>query len=95
MAGCDPALGTHNTWRGDPVEAGPTPTLYHSEGSYYSQLARLALVEKGAPWRSRLMDLHTQLEQARSRAPAAPNHPAPRQRRSASAALPPASRAGV
>jgi glutathione S-transferase len=48
------------------VERSPVPTLYHSEGSYYSQIARLALVEKGAPWKSRLMELHGALEQARA-----------------------------
>jgi hypothetical protein len=68
MSSLDPALGSHNTWRGDAVARAPVPTLYHSEGSYYSQVARLCLVEKGLPWKSRLLDLHSvALEQARAR----------------------------
>lgn len=66
MASVDPALGSHNAWRGDLVESGPTPTLYHSEGNYHSQVVRLALVEKGATYRSRLLDLTSLLEQARA-----------------------------
>ncbi len=66
MSRHDKALGTANAWRGPRVERSPVPTLYHSEGSYYSQIARLALVEKGAPWKSRLMELHGALEQARA-----------------------------
>jgi hypothetical protein len=66
MSALDPALGTHNSWRGDKIERSPVPTLYQSEGSYYSQLARLCLVEKGLPWKSRLLDLHSvALDQAR------------------------------
>ena len=67
MSALDPALGAApNSWRGDAVERAPVPTLYQSEGSYYSQLARLCLVEKGLPWKSRLLDLHSvALDQAR------------------------------
>jgi hypothetical protein len=65
QAAIDPAITTHYAWRGDPVARSAVPTLYYSEGSYFSQVARLCLVEKGAPWKSRLMDLHTLMEQAR------------------------------
>lgn len=65
MAAVDPALGTAAPWRGDHVRRHTTPTLYYSEGSYYSQLARLALRERGTAFKSRLMDLHTHMEQVR------------------------------
>ena len=67
MSALDPALGTHNLWCGDAIARGTVPTLYQSEGSYHSQVARLGLTEKGAKWKSRLMDLHSaELEQARA-----------------------------
>jgi len=47
------------------VQRGPGITLYCAEGSFYSQLARLALEEKGLQYSTREVDL-VQLEQARS-----------------------------
>ncbi len=69
MSKHDPALGTgRNTWRGDAVVRGAVPTLYHSSGSYGSQVVRLALVEKGVAFRSRLVDKNADHTQARARA---------------------------
>ena len=43
MAAGDPRLGEVDTWRGDTITlTGPgelTPTLYHADASYYSQVA--------------------------------------------------------
>ena len=64
MAATDPHLGTANHWRGDPIQAGAEPTLYHAESHYASMVARLGLVERGCAWRSRVMDIHNHTEQA-------------------------------
>lgn len=63
MAGTDPFLGTFNLWRGDAIQSGPIPTLYHSEPQYASQICRLGLAERGCEWRSRLMDIQVKTEQ--------------------------------
>jgi hypothetical protein len=67
MAAVDPMLGKNHAWQGGLISRSTTPTLYHSEGSYYSMIARLCLAEKGVAYKSRLVDLHTQTEQARCR----------------------------
>lgn len=38
-------------------------TLYHADSSYYSMIARLGFAEKGARYVSRLLDIHSRVEQ--------------------------------
>ena len=51
MAEGDPQLGKPDTWRGDIIKLStyddPVPTLYHTDASYFSQVARLVLEEEG------------------------------------------------
>ena len=62
----DPCLGkAPNAWRGDEISRSPTPTLYQVSGGYGSQVARLALVEKGVAFKSRYVDLNSDTTQAR------------------------------
>lgn len=64
----DPCLGAaRNAWRGDEVSRSPTPTLYQVSGGYSSQVARLALVEKGVAFKSRYVDLNNDTTQVRDR----------------------------
>lgn len=41
----------------------PTLELFHAASSYYSMVARLALIEAQLPWTSRLLDIHLAKQQ--------------------------------
>lgn len=68
MSATDPKLGRFNPLRGDPIQCGPVPTLYHAESQHNSMVCRLGLAERGCEWRSRLVDIHTMCEQVGFRA---------------------------
>lgn len=55
MSATDPKLGMFNPLRGDSIQCGPIPTLYHSESQHNSMVCRLGLTERGCEWRSRLV----------------------------------------
>ena len=65
MAADDPLLGLRDSWRGDLVTLStlghPTPTLYHMDTSYYSQVVRLVMEEEGVAYSSRHLDIHGEL----------------------------------
>jgi len=66
MAEGDPNIGKKDIYRGDLITLStpddPMPTLYHYDGSYFSQVARLTLEEEGVEYRSRAMDIGSQME---------------------------------
>ena len=70
MAEGDPKLDQFDSWRNDLVVLSSadndTPTLYHFEKSYYSQIVRLVLDEEGVEYKSRAMDIHKDKEQISS-----------------------------
>ena len=65
MAAGDPKLGLRDSWKGDLLTLStldiPTPTLYHMDTSYYSQVVRLVMEEEGVVYTSRLLDPHREL----------------------------------
>ena len=67
MAEGDPKLHQFDSWRNDAITlSGPdndTPTLYHFEKSYCSQIVRLVLEEDAVVYKSRAMDIHGAKEQ--------------------------------
>ena len=67
MAEGDPKVGQVDSWRGDEITISTrddlVPTLYHTDASYYSQLVRLVLEEEGVQYKSREVNIHSQLEQ--------------------------------
>ena len=70
MAEGDPKLDQFDSWRNDLVVLSSpdndTPTLYHFEKSYYSQIVRLVMDEEGVEYKSRAMDIHKDKEQISS-----------------------------
>ena len=70
MAEGDPKLHQFDSWRNDVIALSSpdddTPTLYHYDKSYYSQIVRLVLDEEGVVYKSRFMDIHGAKEQISS-----------------------------